>query len=161
MISITGVTVKNVAKGILGVAFFQFITAGTVFVLANVPLPGLWAFAVLVFAILQLPSVIVMGNLSSDLPFLGKRACSGCPVGDSTAAPLPSDNVLKPLLMEKVPPCQCWSISWALFGAFCFLLIGLFTGAIVLFSRLQPDGALDRGRAELTEFPISGTGLVF
>ena len=60
MIPITGVTIKNVAKGILGVAFFQFIAAGTVFMLAGVPLAGLWAFAVLVLAILQLPSVIVI-----------------------------------------------------------------------------------------------------
>ena len=40
IIPITGVTIKNVAKGILGVAFFQFLTAGTVFMLANVPLAG-------------------------------------------------------------------------------------------------------------------------
>jgi len=41
IIRIAGVTIKNVAKGILGVAFFQFVTAGTVFVLASVPLAGL------------------------------------------------------------------------------------------------------------------------
>ena len=51
---------RGLAKGILGVAFFQFLTAGTVFVLANVPFPGLWAVAVLVLAMLQLPSVIVI-----------------------------------------------------------------------------------------------------
>ena len=100
VIPVVGVTVKNVAKGILGVAFFQFLTAGTVFVLANVPLPGLWAFAVLVFAILQLPAVIVM------LPVIIYLF--------SVSEPLPailwtiallviglSDNVLKPLLMGK------------------------------------------------------------
>jgi predicted PurR-regulated permease PerM len=132
MISITGVTVKNVAKGILGVAFFQFLTAGTVFVLANVPLPGLWAFAVLVFAILQLPSVIVM------LPVIIYLF--------SVNEPLPailwtiallviglSDNVLKPLLMGKGSTVPMLVIFLGAIGGFIFSgLIGLFTGAIVL-----------------------------
>jgi len=48
ILPVTGVTIQNVAKGILGVAFFQFVTAGTVFLLAHVPLAGLWAFAILV-----------------------------------------------------------------------------------------------------------------
>ena len=49
MLPAIGATIRNVAKGILGVAFFQFLAAGTVFVLANVPFPGLWAVAVLVW----------------------------------------------------------------------------------------------------------------
>jgi predicted PurR-regulated permease PerM len=48
MIPVTGATIKNVAKGILGVAFFQFITAGAVFMLAGVPLPGLCAWFIFV-----------------------------------------------------------------------------------------------------------------
>jgi len=60
IIHIAGVSIKNVAKGILGVAFFQFIAAGMAFMLAKVPFAGLWALAVLVLAILQLPSVIVI-----------------------------------------------------------------------------------------------------
>ena len=60
LIPVAGATVKNVAQGILGVAFFQFLAAGSVFVLANVPFPGLWAFAVLGLVVLQLPSLIVI-----------------------------------------------------------------------------------------------------
>jgi predicted PurR-regulated permease PerM len=132
VIPVVGVTVKNVAKGILGVAFFQFLTAGTVFVLANVPLPGLWAFAVLVFAILQLPAAIVM------LPVIIYLF--------SVSEPLPailwtiallviglSDNVLKPLLMGKGSSVPMLVIFLGAIGGFIFSgLIGLFTGAIVL-----------------------------
>ena len=65
MLPVTGATVKNVAKGILGVAFFQFITAGAVFMLAGVPLPGLCAFAVMVIAVLQLPTAVSSSYPSS------------------------------------------------------------------------------------------------
>ena len=83
IIHIAGVSIRNVVKGILGVAFFQFIAAGTVFMLAKVPFPGLWALAVLVLAILQLPA----GHCHvtrHHLPFLSKTASVGYPVGNCT-----------------------------------------------------------------------------
>ncbi len=132
MLPVTGATVKNVAKGILGVAFFQFLTAGTVFVLAGVPLAGIWALAVLVFAIVQLPSAIVilpvMIYLFSAIELL--------PAILWTIALLLialSDNVLKPLLMGKGSSVPMLVIFLGAIGGFIFSgLIGLFTGAIVL-----------------------------
>jgi len=132
MISITGVTVKNVAKGILGVAFFQFLTAGAVFVLANVPLPGLWAFAVLVFAILQLPSVIVILPIIIYL-FSVKELAPAILWTIPLLVIALSDNVLKPLLMGKGSTVPMLVIFLGAIGGFIFSgLIGLFTGAIVL-----------------------------
>jgi predicted PurR-regulated permease PerM len=132
VIPVIGVTVKNVAKGILGVAFFQFLTAGTVFVLANVPLPGLWAFAVLVFAILQLPAAIVMIPVIIYL----FSASEPLPAILWTIALLViglSDNVLKPLLMGKGSSVPMLVIFLGAIGGFIFSgLIGLFTGAVVL-----------------------------
>jgi predicted PurR-regulated permease PerM len=132
MLPVTGATIRNVAKGILGVAFFQFLTAGTVFVLANVPLPGLWAFAVLVFAILQLPSVIVILPVIIYLFSVNELL----PAVLWTIALLAiglSDNVLKPLLMGQHSPVPMLVIFLGAIGGFIFSgLIGLFTGAIVL-----------------------------
>jgi len=132
IIRIAGVTIKNVAKGILGVAFFQFVTAGTVFVLASVPLAGLWAFVVLVFAILQLPSGIVI------LPVI-IYLFSGKALGTAILWTVPllvialSDNILKPLLMGKGSPVPMLVIFLGAIGGFIFSgLLGLFTGAIVL-----------------------------
>jgi len=132
IIPIVGVTIKNVAKGILGVAFFQFVTAGMVFLLAHVPLAGLWAFAVLVFAILQLPSVVVIVPVIIYL-FSVKELM---PAILWTAALLAiglSDNVLKPLLMGKGSAVPMLVIFLGAIGGFVFSgFIGLFTGAIVL-----------------------------
>ena len=120
------------AKGILGVAFFQFLTAGTVFMLAGVPLAGLWAFAVLIFAILQLPSVIVI--LPVIIYLFSVKALM--PAILWTIALLViglSDNVLKPLLMGKGSTVPMLVIFLGAIGGFIFSgLIGLFTGAMVL-----------------------------
>jgi predicted PurR-regulated permease PerM len=132
VIPVIGVTVKNVAKGILGVAFFQFLAAGTVFVLANVPLPGLWAFSVLVFAILQLPSVIVILPVIIYL-FSAKELAPAILWTIPLLVIALSDNVLKPLLMGKGSTVPMLVIFLGAIGGFVFSgLIGLFTGAIVL-----------------------------
>jgi predicted PurR-regulated permease PerM len=132
MLPATGATIRNVAKGILGVAFFQFLTAGTVFVLANVPLPGLWAFAVLVIAILQLPSVIVILPVIIYL-FSVKEVGMAILWTIALLAIGLSDNVLKPLLMGQHSPVPMLVIFLGAIGGFIFSgLIGLFTGAIVL-----------------------------
>jgi predicted PurR-regulated permease PerM len=132
IIPIAGVTIKNVAKGILGVAFFQFVTAGTVFMLAHVPLAGLWAFAILVLAILQLPSVLVIVPVIIYLFSVKELA----PAILWTIALLVvglSDNVLKPLLMGKGSTVPMLVIFLGAIGGFIFSgFIGLFTGAIVL-----------------------------
>jgi predicted PurR-regulated permease PerM len=132
MLPVTGATIRNVAKGILGVAFIQFLTAGTVFVLADVPLAGLWAFAVLVFAILQLPPTIVI--LPVIIYLFSVKAL--LPAVLWTIALLVialSDNVLKPLLMGKHSTVPMLVIFLGAIGGFIFSgLIGLFTGAIVL-----------------------------
>jgi predicted PurR-regulated permease PerM len=129
---IAGVTIKNVAKGILGVAFFQFVTGGTVFMLANVPLAGLWAFAVLVLAILQLPSAIVILPVIIYL-FSAKELLPAILWTIALLVVALSDNVLKPLLMGKGSTVPMLVIFLGAIGGFIFSgLIGLFTGAIVL-----------------------------
>jgi predicted PurR-regulated permease PerM len=132
LIPIAGVTIKNVAKGILGVAFFQFVTSGMVFMFAHVPLAGLWAFAILVLAILQLPSILVMIPVIIHL-FSTKELM---PAILWTVALLLiglSDNVLKPLLMGKGSTVPTLVIFLGAIGGFIFSgFIGLFTGAIVL-----------------------------
>jgi predicted PurR-regulated permease PerM len=132
IIHIAGVSIKNVAKGILGVAFFQFIAAGTVFMLAKVPFAGIWALAVLVLAILQLPSVIVILPVIIYL-FSVKELLSAILWAIALVGIGASDNVLKPLLMGKGSPVPMLVIFIGAIGGFIFSgFTGLFTGAIVL-----------------------------
>jgi len=132
IIGIAGQTIKNVAKGILGVAFIQSVLAGIVFALAGVPFAGIWALVVLMLAIIQLPSALVMIPVIIYLYFVKDPL-------PATLWAVPMliialiDNVLKPLLMGKGAPVPMLVIFLGAIGGFIFSgFVGLFTGAIVL-----------------------------
>jgi predicted PurR-regulated permease PerM len=132
IISMIVLTIRNVAKGILGVAFIQFALMGAAFILANIPFAGLWALVVLLFAIVQLPVGIVAIPVIIYLY--------------SAREPLPAtlwsvlilllgliDNVLKPWLMGKGAPVPMLVIFIGAIGGMIMSgFIGLFTGAIIL-----------------------------
>jgi predicted PurR-regulated permease PerM len=125
-------TVRNVSKGILGVAFIQFVLMGVCFVLADVPFAGLWALLVFLLALVQLPGalvaipvVIFIYSVKEPLPAtIWAVIIIICGL---------SDNVLKPLLMGKGAPVPMIVIFLGAIGGFMLSgFIGLFTGAIVL-----------------------------
>ena len=125
-------TVRNVAKGVLGVAVIQSLLAGIGIVLAGVPLAGLWIIICLVLAIVQvgiLPVsvgtiIYIWGNadtLTASL-FTGWMIFVGI-----------IDNILKPILLGKGAPAPMLVVFLGAIGGFMFSgFIGLFTGAIVL-----------------------------
>jgi len=125
-------TVRNVAKGILGVAFIQFVLAGTAFLFAGIPFAGLWAFLVLILAIIQMPVSIVTIPAAIYL-FSVKEPL---PAGVWTIVFLLIgliDNVLKPYLMGKGSTLPLLVVFLGAIGGFMFSgFMGLFTGAIVL-----------------------------
>jgi len=159
IIPVTGVTIQNVAKGILGVAFFQFVTAGIVFLLASVPLADFGPL------------------LSWFLPFFNcRRHChrtviiylfSVKELMPAILWTIPllvialSDNVLKPLLMGKGSSVPMLVIFLGAIGGFIFSgLIGCSPGPWFFQQVTNLNGVLDRRRAEVTEIPISGIGSV-
>jgi len=125
-------TIGNVVKGVMGVAFIQAFLIGIGFLLAGIPFAGLWTLLVLIFAILQLPPTLIvipvvayMFSEMDTMPavlwtiylFLGGI----------------SDNVLKPILLGKGAPVPMLVIFIGVIGGFVFAgFIGLFTGAIVM-----------------------------
>jgi predicted PurR-regulated permease PerM len=121
-----------VAKGILGVAFIQSILAGTVFTLADVPFAGLWSVLVLMLAIIQVPTALVMVPVIIYLYFVKDPLPATLWTVPIVLISL-SDNVLKPLLMGKGAPVPVLVIFLGAIGGFIFSgFVGLFTGAIIL-----------------------------
>jgi predicted PurR-regulated permease PerM len=125
-------TIRNVSKGILGVAFIQFLIMGICFVLAGVPFAGVWAILVFLLALIQLPAAIVAIPVviyiySVKEPFpatLWAILIAICGL---------SDNVLKPMLMGKGAPVPMLVIFLGAIGGFILMgFIGLFVGSIVL-----------------------------
>jgi predicted PurR-regulated permease PerM len=125
-------TIRNVAKGILGVAFIQFILLGTVFIIAKIPFAGLWALFVLLFSIIQLPAFIVTVPVIIYLYTVREPLPATLWSVLIILAGL-SDNFLKPWLMGRGAPVPMLVIFLGAIGGMIMSgFIGLFTGAIIL-----------------------------
>jgi predicted PurR-regulated permease PerM len=132
LIKVVVQTIRNVAKGILGVAVIQFILMGVTFTLAGIPFAGLWALIVLLLAIVQLPTAVV------GIPAIIYMYSVFDPLKATlwTVVVLLvslSDNFLKPWLMGMGAPVPMLVIFLGAIGGFIMTgIIGLFTGAIIL-----------------------------
>jgi predicted PurR-regulated permease PerM len=125
-------TIRNVTKGILGVAVIQSMLLGILFFMAGVPHAGIWTLLVLILGIIQLPPTIV------SLPIIIWLFSATSP-GMATVwtvlilAASISDNVLKPILLGKGAPVPMLVIFLGAIGGFILSgFLGLFTGAIVM-----------------------------
>lgn len=153
--TLTVVTIRNVAKGILLVAVIQSILSGIAFALAGVPFAGLWAFLILFLGIIQLPPLIVGIPVIIYL-YSTQDAVSATIWSIVILAISASDNFLKPMLMGKGAPVPMLVIFIGAIGGFMLLgFIGLFTGAIILslgyklfMIWLNPDKAAEIPKAK-------------
>jgi predicted PurR-regulated permease PerM len=125
-------TVQSVTRGILGTAFIQAFLAGIGLLAAGVPAAGIWALLVLLFAVVQLPPLLVL------VPIIVWVFASHSTVVAlvfaiwSTAVGL-SDNLLKPLLLGRGSEVPMVVIFIGAIGGFIRAgIIGLFVGAVVL-----------------------------
>ncbi|MBP6335170.1 MAG: AI-2E family transporter [Bacteroidia bacterium] len=144
-------TVRNVAKGILGVAFIQFVIMGICFVGAGVPLAGLWALVVFLLALVQLPGALVAIPVIIYIYSVKEPLPATIWAVIILIAGL-SDNVLKPLLMGKGAPVPMIVIFLGAIGGFMLSgFIGLFTGAIVLSLGYKLTGLWIYGSTGTTE----------
>jgi len=129
---LTEKTIRNVTKGILGVAIIQSFILGILFVLAGVPYAGIWALLVLVLGIIQLPPTlisipVIIWLYSAISPGMATVWTVLIIIGSL------SDNVLKPILLGKGAPVPMLVIFLGAIGGFILSgFMGLFTGAIVL-----------------------------
>jgi predicted PurR-regulated permease PerM len=132
MAEIAEVTIRNVVKGILGVALIQAIFAGVGLVVAGIPFAGVWILICLILSIVQIGILPV--SIGTIIYIWG--------TADSLTATLFTvwmiaagllDNFLKPILLGKGAPAPMAIVFMGAIGGFIFSgFIGLFTGAIIL-----------------------------
>jgi predicted PurR-regulated permease PerM len=132
MAAIAASTVRNVVRGILGVAFIQtLLIAGGLWV-AGVPYAAIWSLCCLVLAIVQIGTAPVAigviayiwgqdNTLAAILLTIWMILCSLL------------DNVLKPILMGKGAAVPMLVVFLGALGGFIYMgFIGLFIGAVIL-----------------------------
>jgi predicted PurR-regulated permease PerM len=121
-----------VAIGVLGIAAIQGIMAGLGMMLVDVPAAGLIALIVLVFAIAQIPPIVVLAPVifyvfSVTSTSVAITFMIWCFVINFT------DMVLKPLLLGRGVDAPMLVILLGAIGGMLLLgIAGLFIGAIVL-----------------------------
>lgn len=125
-------TIRSVAQGVLGVALIQAVLAGIGFLVMDVPYSGVLTLLVLLWAIIQLPTLIVLAPV---ILYVFSTATTGSAVIFLIWSLLVglSDNVLKPLLLGRgldipMPVILLGAIGGMIMSG----LIGLFVGAVVL-----------------------------
>jgi predicted PurR-regulated permease PerM len=131
-VEMAGATIRSVAQGVLGVAVIQSILAGIGLLVAGVPYAGIWTLLVLLLAILQLSSILVLGpiiiyvfSVEATLPAVLFMIWS-LMVGFS-------DSILTPLLLGRGMNIPMLVILLGAIGGMIFSgLVGLFVGAVVL-----------------------------
>lgn len=125
-------TVRSVTRGIVGVALIQSVLAGLGCLVVGVPGAGLWAFLVLLLAVVQLPPILVLGPI---IVYVFYTASTFTAVVFAIWSILVAgcDSFLKPLLMGRGVDVPMLVIFIGAIGGFIFHgIIGLFIGAIIL-----------------------------
>lgn len=130
--TVSEITIRNVAKGILGVSAIQAILIGIVLLLANVPYAGLWTLFCLILCTMQIgPAPIIIPVIIYIFSIYGTGMSIFWTV--ILVALTLLDNVLKPMLMGKGAPVPMLVIFiGSLGGFFTSGFLGMFIGAIVL-----------------------------
>jgi predicted PurR-regulated permease PerM len=132
LVKLTGDTVESVTRGILGVALIQGLLAGIGLLVAGVPAAGLWALLVLLMAVVQIPTVLILGPIIVYVFATSSTVIAVLFAIWSTAVGL-SDNVLKPMLLGRGVDVPMLVIFMGAIGGFILQgIIGLFVGAVVL-----------------------------
>ena len=131
-VKIMTATIRNVVKGVLGVAVIQSILAGVGLYFAHIPHAGIWILVCLILSIVQVGPALVLIPSSIYL-FTTGDTMTATLWSVYFAVVLTSDNILKPILLGKGAPVPMLVIFLGVIGGFLMSgFIGLFTGAIVL-----------------------------
>ncbi len=131
-VNMTTSTIRNVARGIIGVALIQTFLVGIVLHIFAVPLPGLIAFVVLILCIVQIgPAPVLLplaiwGWFTFDTGSAVALTLLLVPIGLI-------DNIMKPILVARgLSTPTLVILIGVLGGTLSYGLIGLFLGPIVL-----------------------------
>lgn len=126
------ITVRNVIRGILGVAFIQSVMAGLGFMVAGVPGAGLWAFIAFFLCLIQVGPILVMIPVLIFV-FMKMSLLTFILLAVWCVPILLIDNVLKPILLGRKAPAPMLVVFLGAIGGFLYFgIIGLFVGSVIL-----------------------------
>jgi len=132
LVPLAGQAIATVAKGVVGVAAIQAVLAAIGLVVAGVPGAGLWSLLVLILAVAQLPSLIVLGPIVLFLVATSDSKLTVILFAVWSVFISVVDTPLKAVLMgrgSEIPVAVI--LVGAIGGLLLHGLVGLFVGAVV------------------------------
>jgi len=131
-VELVGISVRNLARGVIGVALLQSLLVGVGLIVAGVPGAGLISLSVLILAIIQVGSAIVIIPVVIWSFFTMETSAAVLFAAYMVPVSL-IDNFLRPVIMARGLKTPMWIILIGLLGGvWVHGLIGLFVGPIVL-----------------------------
>ena len=132
MLQLSGDTIRNVSRGVVGVALVQAFFAGLGFLLAGLPAAGFFAFLVLLLAIIQIgPTILLIPIVIWGWFTMTTASAAAFTVYMVLVGVI--DNVLKPIVMARgvATPMPVILIG-VIGGTIAYGISGLFLGPILL-----------------------------
>jgi len=131
-VDLTGATIRNVTRGVIGVALIQTALAGILLWLFGVPIAGVLTFIILILCIVQLgPGIVLIPAIIWAWTAMDTGAAAGFTV--LCLPVLLLDNILKPVLMARGLKTPMLVIFIGVIGGtLSYGLIGLFLGPVIL-----------------------------
>jgi predicted PurR-regulated permease PerM len=130
-VDLAGATIRNISRGIIGIAILQALLAGIGLLFAGVPAAGLFSFLILVLGIIQVgPSVVIV-----PLIIWSWFSMNTMTAVLFTLYMVPVnllDNILRPLVAKGLSTPMPVILIGVLGGTLVHGMIGLFVGPIVL-----------------------------
>ena len=134
-------TIRNVSRGVVGVAFIQALCAGVGFLLVGIPAAGLLALLCLVLAVIQLGVLPVVGPIAI-YAFFKMDLIVAIPFALWCGFVGLIDNILKPLLLHHGLSTPLWVIVVGSIGGLVSAgITGLFVGPVLLVLAYELGGA--------------------
>jgi predicted PurR-regulated permease PerM len=132
MLQLIGSTIRNVARGVVGIALLQSLLAGIGFIIAGIPAAGLFTFLALVLGIIQIgPSILIIPIVIWSWM---KMEPSSAVMFTAYMIPVSlADNILRPIIMAHGLSTPMPVILVGVIGGMiAYGISGLFVGPIVL-----------------------------
>jgi predicted PurR-regulated permease PerM len=132
MLQLIGSTIRNVARGVVGIALLQSLLAGIGFIIAGIPAAGLFTFLALVLGIIQIgPSILIIPIVIWSWM---KMEPSSAVMFTAYMIPVSlADNILRPIIMARGLSTPMPVILVGVIGGMiAYGISGLFVGPIVL-----------------------------
>ena len=132
LVDLSILTIRSVVKGVLGVALIQAIVSAIGLTIMDIPAAGLWAGAILVLAIVQLPPILILRPISVWVFSVADPVPATIFLVFSIIVSV-SDAFLKPMLLGRgVETPMLVILIGAIGGAITHGVMGLFIGAVIL-----------------------------